>query len=292
MSLHLQGNSIQDSFLTVSPNKRKKHIALTKSGVGLRSSLKKTGLSQSIENLSIDLANVSAKVRGCKKGEKAAIKAKKKISFAMDLRPVPPMSTPENNAAATKIQQIARRWSQRLRFRVIWLQHQLDTKDERTKASLERMAERLQQKKDAFRLNLEKKAEAVRVKRARQESSAANASQSISGFLHKDNRQLRLKNGKHAKAIRSLRIENDRLEYLNLSADECTSTLTDQHKSIEETNAKLMIVVPMYKASVEDLEYAVERRRMFCLAEHRIRLLYARCATSAVELMVARTWPS
>jgi len=285
LSLHLQGNSHQDSFLTVSPNKRKKHIALTNSALGLRSNLKKTWLSRSIEDLSIDINKTCTEFRKNQKGKKAAMKKKMKVSFAMDLPPAPPSSTPRNNAAATQIQRIARgRWQQ-LRFRLIWLQYQLDTNDERTKLSLQRVEERLQQKKDAFRSKLENKAEVVRVKRATQESSVAKESQNIIEFLQKENRKFRLKNDKIAKANRALRSENERLENANVSADEYTSTLTDQVKDIEETYDKLMVVVPMYKASVEKMQDAVERRRMFCLAEHRIRLSYVRCATSTVELM-------
>jgi hypothetical protein len=269
---HLKGESPRcDLFLQISPTKKKKALAK----INLKGCLKKPVDTPSVNKL----ASIFEK-------EKPS-KPKKVLKFASVAEYAPPASDKEAEYAAIDIQKIARGRLQRLKFRIAVLQHKLDTNDETTAASLQRIKDRTQQRKDKFRRQIEKQEKAV-LKRSVQELTLAKETHKISEFLRKENHKLRLKNEKIYKAIAALKQDNARLENANTSTDEHFSTLSDHAKHIDETNAKLQTAVPMYKASVENMGEAVDMRRQFCLSERKIKLTYIKAIGKAVEMMEDR----
>jgi hypothetical protein len=191
------------------------------------------------------------------------------------------------HSAAISIQRIARGRRHRLLFRIAFLQHKLDTYAERTAASIQRIRDRTQKRKDKLTRQVEKQKQAV-LKRSAQESTIAQESRKICFFLRKENNKLRLKNEKIYMAIQALTDDNARLENANIATDEHFSTLGDQAKHIEEMNTLLLAVVPEYEKGVKDMSEAVDTRQQFCLTEHTIRLTYVQAIVTAAEMMEDR----
>ena len=208
----------------------------------------------------------------------------KKWEFGKPKSFVPPKYTKRNNHAATQIQRIARGGWQRLHFRIMLLEHKLDTRHERTADALEKVEQRTEQRKEALRSKMEERAK-KQLEKVTAEQKAAQEGQRIIAYLRKENKKLREKNEKIFSAIYALKEQNARLEEANESTDESFSTLNDHAKQIEDTHEKLKVIVPQYKSSVEKLRDAVEVRRQFCLAEHKIKLMYVKCVGTLVEMV-------
>jgi len=197
---------------------------------------------------------------------------------------VPPKSNKRNNQAATQIQKVARGGWQRLRFKIMMLEHKLGTKHERTAHAIGKVDKRTEQRKEAMRHRMEEQAKKESEK-ITTEQKAAQEGQKIIAYLRKENKKLREKNEKIYSAIYALKEQNARLEEANESTGESFSTLNDHAKQIDETHEKLQVIVPRYKESVEKLRDAVEVRRQFCLAEHKIKLMYVKCVGTLVEMV-------
>jgi hypothetical protein len=268
---HLREESRCDSFLQISSPKRKEALGKIK----LKGCLKKPLDTRSVNKL----ASMFEKDKACKQ--------KKAVKFASAVEYAPPTSDKEAEYAAIDIQRIARGGWQRLMFKIALLQQKLDTHGERTAASIQRIKDRTQQRKDKLRRQIMKQEKAV-LKRSAQESTLAEESHKIVEFLRKENNKLRNKNEKIYKAIQALKKDNARLENANIATDEHFSTLGDQAKQIEEMHSKLKTIIPMYESSVEDMREAVEMRRQLCLSEHKIKLTYTKAIGTAVEMMEDR----
>jgi hypothetical protein len=295
----LSGESRGDSFLTISPTKKKRALAKInlksnhstnqshgkydslKSNVKI-SSLTKPLITSSLDSLSNDIKKATKSGKSSKK--QTVSKETKTVKFVSEAVTLTPAKSKKNNKAAIEIQRIARGGFQRLKFRIALLQHKLDTKDELTKASIRRIEEHTQQRKNKFRRQLEQQAK-KELKRSTQDSTLAKESLEIKEYLRKENMKLRQKNEKIFNAFQALRHDIARLENANVSSGECFFTLNDHTKEIEETNAKLNTIVPMYKASVDKMEEAIELRRQFCLSEHAIKLTYVKAMGKVVEMM-------
>jgi hypothetical protein len=270
----LSAEKRSDSFLAISPTTKKKALAK----INLKSCLRKSVL---LDNKSVNkLARVFEKASKIDQ----ACKQKKAVKFASAAEYAPSPSNTETKYAAIDIQRIARGGWQRLKFRIAWLQHKLDTEDELKKASIRQIEERTQQRKDKFRRQLEREAKKA-LKRSTQESTLAKESQEIIAFLRKENSKLRQQNEKIFNDGQTLKQDNARLENANESSGECFFTLSDFTKDIEETNETLNTVVPMYKASVEKMKESVEMQQQFCLSEQWIKLAYYKAIGKAVEMM-------
>jgi hypothetical protein len=268
---HFSGESRYDSFLHLSSPIRKKAFAK----INLKGCIRKPLKTHAVNKL----ASIFEKDKACKQ--------KKAVKFAPAAEYLPPRSDKEIEYAAIDIQRIARGGWQRLLFRIALLQRKLDTHGERTAASIRRIKDRTQQRKDKFTRQIEKQKQAV-LKRQAQESTVAEESRKICHFLRKENNKLRLKNEKIYNAIQSLMQDNARLENANIATDEHVSTLGDQAKHIEEMNTKLITIVPMYEDSVERMSEALDMRQQFCRAEHNIRLTYVKAIVTAAEMMEDR----
>lgn len=293
---HHNGEIHEDSYLqAISPRKRKKaldksfvqtfHKTTLKKNINndTTSSLKKPWITSSLDNLSNDIKKATE--NGKSQVNEMKTKPKKVVKFAIEkAKPIPPESNKKNNKAAVQIQRIARGGWQRLMFKIAVLQHKLDTSDERTNAQLQRIKEHTQKRKDKYRKKLQLEAEAE-LKKTAQQSTLAKESKDIIAYLRRENQKFRVKNEKLHKKIKALSVDSGRLDNVNATTDEHCSSLNDQAKQIEATNAKFQTVVPMYADSVAKTREAVEMRQQFCESEHTIRLLYVKAIGTAMTMM-------
>jgi hypothetical protein len=294
---HLNGESRQDSYLqAISPTKRMKvldqNILKNEIQSNTTSSLKKPWITSSLDSLSNDIkkATESNDIKKATENDKSSkkemkSKPKKVVKFApVKATLILPESNKKNNNAAIQIQRIARGGWQRLMFRIVVLQHKLDTKDQITNMQLQQIKERTQQRKETFRRKLELKSKSED-KKVSQESSLVKESKDVIAYLRKENQKFRQKNEKLYKNIKALNRESERLENANKLTDEHFASLNDHAKEIEETNAKLTTIVPMYEASVTRTREAVETRQQFGESEHTIRLAYVKTMATVMTMV-------
>lgn len=195
-----------------------------------------------------------------------------------------PQINRKNNDAATQIQRISRGGWQRIQYKVLLLQHRLNTRTSRTEASMHRVREKTEKRKLALRQKLEAQAQRE-LEKVTTEEATAQEGQQIIHYLRKENKKLRSKNQKIFAASHALKNNNDRLENANQTTARGFGTLNDHAKQIKETHDKLNNVVPKYKESVDKLREAVEERRQYCLSEHTIKLLYIKLIGRVVEIV-------
>jgi hypothetical protein len=98
-------------------------------------------------------------------------------------------------------------------------------------------------------------------------------------------REPKFREEQNPKKIKSPNVDSGRLDNVNATTDEHCSSLNDQAKQIEATNAKFLTIVPMYADSVARTREAVEVRQQFCESEHTIRLLYVKAIGTAMTMM-------
>lgn len=197
---------------------------------------------------------------------------------------IAPKNNKKNNDAAILIERFVRGWWTRINFRIRLLEHRLETKDERTRAAIEKVHGRYDQRKQTMRYRLEEKSK-KELSKMTKEQRCAEEGQQLIAFLRKENRKLREKNEKLHNAITVLKDQNERLEHANDSTDSCFTTLNEHAKHIQDTYDKLSEVVPKYRAGVEALKGALSDRNQYCETEHRIKLMYVKCVGMIVEKM-------
>jgi hypothetical protein len=201
---------------------------------------------------------------------------------------VRPPRTPQTNQAATTIQRLVRGGMQRLRYKIARLEWMLETKDQRTLEAKAKVVEEFEQRKTTLRLKLEQESK-KETRKQLQIRKTAEESQKVVAYLRRENKRLREKNHEIHLAILDLKAQNERLESANSVTDGTIGTLNDHTKTIEETHAKLMEVVPKYEESVATLNDAVQLRRQYGSTEHKIRLLYVKLMGDIVELLEGST---
>jgi chromosome segregation ATPase len=182
------------------------------------------------------------------------------------------------NAAAIQIQRIARGGWQRLQFRIVVLQHKLDTREERTAAAIAEVQERLRQQKDKYLKKMMKRATADR-----RESVTAQEIQQVIDVLRKDNKRLRKQNEKLYKAIDELKLENELIESQADQICKNFSQLEDEVKYLEEINEKLRDVTGQYEESINNLQNAIEVRQQYFLSEHLVKVSYMKWIVTVAE---------
>jgi len=187
-----------------------------------------------------------------------------------------------NQRAATQIQRVVRGGMQRLRYRIRSMERALETREERTRADIAAMHSEFDKRRDAFHDAIEKEQRAAN-RKVDQYSSTALEAQKIIAYLRKENRKLREKNDEIAGLCRGLDEQNARLEKANESTANAIASLREHTKKIEATHAKLREVVPMYEQSIEQLQDAVDVRGAYCLAEHKIKIMYAKLMGDVLE---------
>jgi hypothetical protein len=195
-----------------------------------------------------------------------------------------PAKTPQTNQAATTIQRLVRGGMQRLRYRIARLEWMLETREQRTLEAKAKVTKEFEQRKATLLLKLEQESK-KETRKQQQIRKTAEESQKLVAYLRKENKRLREKNQEIHLAIIDLKAQNERLENAKSVTDGTIGTLNDHKKTIEETHAKLMEVVPKYEESVSTLNDAVQLRRQYGNAEHKIRLLYVKLMGDIVELL-------
>lgn len=195
----------------------------------------------------------------------------------------PPVNR-KTTAAATNIQRIARGGMQRLHYKVMRLEHLLNSRDQRTQADIDKINAKNDERKEKYREKMQT-ANEKELQKLDLGTMAAQESQKIIAYLRKENKKLREKNEKVYTACHNLREQNRRLEDANTATDDSFSTLNAHAKQIQETYDKLKEVVPKYEASVKTLRDAVEERRQYCLSEHKIKVMYVKLLGNIVEKM-------
>jgi hypothetical protein len=183
-------------------------------------------------------------------------------------------------AAVVQIQRIARGWYQRLLYRIMWLQNQLDTSDERKRLALQRIEDRLHMHKYTYREKMERKA----IASVTVTSRGTKEVQEMIVYLRKANKRLREKNQKLYDNIQAYKHNNMRLEEANRATDEYFGKLKEHVEQLEVINRKLNVSEKNYKATLENLEDGIAIREHYYLAEHRVKTCYAKAISTIVEL--------
>lgn len=231
--------------------------------------------------------------RGMGMKNKAALK--KRVGFSDDERTTPRgwefgkkkhfvrhESTPRNNKAAIQIQRMAKGWIQRLHFKVQKMQWLLDTRQQRTNSEIAKIRDDLQAKKDAFDKEIAEE-ETKAFRKLDQSKKCVNESSKIISYLRKENKKLREKNDEIFEACRNLKAQNGRLEEANKATEENIEILRKHTDHIEETHRKLNDIIPRYRENIDTLTEALETREAYCLAEHKIKVMYTRLMGDVVD---------
>jgi hypothetical protein len=199
-----------------------------------------------------------------------------------------PPSNLRTNRAATAIQRLVRGGMQRLHYRVAKLERMLDTRDERTSDAKAQVRKEFEQRKVTLHLKLEQESK-KETRKQQQIRTTAEEAQKLVAYLRRENKKLREKNQEIHLAIVDLKEQNGRLETANSVTDGTIGTLNDHKKTIQDTHDKLMEVIPKYQETIATLNDAVQLRRQYGNAEHKIRLLYVKLMGDIVEHLEGST---
>jgi hypothetical protein len=182
--------------------------------------------------------------------------------------------------AAVQIQRIVRGWYQRLLYRIMCLQNQLDASDERKRIALQRIEDRLNMHKYTFREKLERKA----IASVSTTSKGTKEAQEMILYLRKANKKLRERNQKLYNNIQNYKHNNMRLEEANAATAEYFEQLKEHTAQLEVINSKLHESERHYKATIESVEEGIALRQQYYLAEHRVKTCYAKTIATIVDL--------
>jgi hypothetical protein len=182
--------------------------------------------------------------------------------------------------AAVQIQRIVRGWYQRLLYRIMCLQNQLDTSDERKRLALQRIEDRLHMHKYTFREKLERKA----IASVTTTSKGTEEVQEMILYLRKANKKLRERNQKLYNNIQNFKHNNRKLEEANAATADYFEKLKEHTAHLEAINRKLHESERHYKAMLESVEEGITLREQYYFAEHRVKTCYAKTIATIVDL--------
>jgi len=191
-------------------------------------------------------------------------------------------ATPRNNKAAMQLQRIARGGMQRMHFKIMRLQHLLDTRQERTDRAVADVRKDLAHKKDVL-LSQAKVQLAIQDRKLDQAIAVSTESRNVIAYLRKENKKLREKNEEIAVASLNMKAQNRRLEEANKHTEENLKILREHADHIEDTHRKLNEVIPKYLENIDVLQDAVNTRDAYCIAEHKIKVMYTKLMGDVVE---------
>jgi hypothetical protein len=188
---------------------------------------------------------------------------------------VRPARTYENNEAAKQIQRAVRGSMERLRYKILKLQHLLDTSQDRTKAALSSIRESTERRKDAIRAEIAmERAANLTMKKGGESQITSTECHKLIDYLRQENRRLREDNKKIFNAIQALKHENERIMNANSSSDDSLDSLATHAGTIIETHKKLLEVIPQYKSAVEEMKTAVNLRDLHIASERKVKGMY------------------
>jgi hypothetical protein len=206
-----------------------------------------------------------------------------RIALLRSNRPSPPGPSKRNHDAATLIQRHVRGHWQRLSYRLLWLQHRIDTAADRKQAELNVIRQETAQRKLHLRQRLVKRYQ-VEHTRATQVNALYLQAKHIITYLRKENEHLRLKNTTLEEACGHLQYQNQRIE---AAQDDCTGLLQelqDRLAELQATNDYLHKVIPDYKLAIDLLEDKLARQTELCEAETNIK---RKCQSTMLSLVQA-----
>jgi hypothetical protein len=220
------------------------------------------------------------------------------VSSSLLSLPIPPLFEPNSpmsvtalvdpggckieREAATIIQRIARGWMQRLKYRLLWLEHRIATHAERTKEMIDEINKQTQQRKVKMRKTLMRECGKDQ-KRGAQTNTLLRELQHVGEFLKKENNHLREKIQERADACRNLQYQNARIIAANRQSDEIVAALAEHSKNQQIHHKQLLESIPDYKAAVDILQTALDEQTNRCRTEIRIKSSYRKYMARIVD---------
>lgn len=187
-----------------------------------------------------------------------------------------------NHDAAKQIQRIIRGGMQRLHYKIQRLQHLLDTRKDRTDAAIAAIHKSNEKRKQNLRAKLNEKVKKGQ-RRIEQTQVTVDESLKVIEYVRRENKKLRESNQKIFTAMEVLKHENARIENANTETDDSLVSIAKHAETIEETHAKLMEVVPQFKAKVDEMEEALEQRNRYHDFERKIKIMYLKLMGKIAE---------
>ncbi|GAX25671.1 hypothetical protein FisN_15Lh040 [Fistulifera solaris] len=177
------------------------------------------------------------------------------------------------NDAARKIQKIFRGYRQRRFFRVLELQHQLDTMEQRTEDAIAEIRKEVEVRKEKFynkmRLQARKELAAIDEEKA----LVFDAKQTINR-LRAENKKLRQEAEQLHEEMIVLKAANENLESVNDKVADTFAQLEKEVANIHKAHDALQKAVPEYRQAVEKLESEADLRKQYVMAEQGVKLRY------------------
>ncbi|GKY90799.1 hypothetical protein MPSEU_000052700 [Mayamaea pseudoterrestris] len=184
-----------------------------------------------------------------------------------------PGPSKRNRDAATCIQRIVRGFLQRPKFRILYLQHRIDTIEQRKQADLDEIRRDLNDRKLQLKQRLTKRYQVERQRERQVNATYLKAKQTIR-YLRHENETLRVKNEKLAEACMHLKHQNERIASAQTNCNELFDELTERLAEMRRTNEHLHRIIPDYKHAVELLQTELETRDEYCQVEHSAKMKY------------------
>jgi hypothetical protein len=182
-------------------------------------------------------------------------------------------TTKTRNDAAQQIQKIFRGYRQRRFFRVLELQHQLDTMDQRTEDAIAAIRAEVEVRKEKFynkmRLQARKELAAIDEEKA----LVFDAKQTINR-LRAENKKLRQEAEQLREEMIDLKAANENLESVNVKVADTFAQLEKEVANIHKAHDALQKAVPEYRQAVEKLESEADLRQQYVMAEQGVKLRY------------------
>lgn len=194
----------------------------------------------------------------------------------------------KKNDAIVMIQKMMRGWFQRLKFRILYLQNQLDTGKERTRKSMKIIKEDFSKEKIAFKKKMKKDAEKD-TKKSKALAQANKECHMIIDHLRKENKKIREKTAKLREEMQYIKLHSGRVAGATDRADACVDVINDHALKFNKTQKNLQSVIPKYKEAVQTLTEAVEERQQLYMSEHTIKVNYLKTMKNILEEMTERS---
>lgn len=190
----------------------------------------------------------------------------------------------KNNTAATVLQRVIRGHCARTKAHILKLQRQLSRINRQTRSELREIEESKQQAMLKMRQKMIKR-ETQTLKDHMACAETATQGAELIYHLRNENKKLRAKNDKIARAIAELNVQNDRLDKAATMTESNESLLSKHYEQIKATNKALMTVTPKYEQRLKEMKQAMDVRRQYCYTEHKMKLLYVRLVGSLVDML-------
>jgi chromosome segregation ATPase len=175
--------------------------------------------------------------------------------------------------AAQQVQKIFRGYRQRRFFRVLVLQHHLDTMEQRTEDAIAEIRAEVEVRKEKYynkmRLQARKELAAIDEEKA----LVFDAKQTINR-LRAENKKLRKEAEQLREEMIDLKAANENLEKVNDVVADTFAQLEKEVANIHKAHDALQKAVPEYRQAVEKLESEAELRHQYVLAEQGVKLRY------------------